>query len=361
MVLSPFAVSTSFVGDRVEVRVGGSIDRVTAPILRRLLERVADDGYDVVLVDLGAVDIVDAEGARSLASFAARKHRGGERLTVRAAPAQLREALELGALDPWITFTAGDPRPRSTPVDDGAGTVASELFLAHMGPRDRPYAVVDAALRLVTSLAQATVAGAEGVSVSLHRFGGLMTVAASDERIVQMDHDQYATGQGPCLAAAATGRAVQMPALATDHRWPAFTARARMAGIASILSSPVLSEGGPVGALNMYSRTAGAFGRRERELAELFAEQASGILAEAAPDPLRKELGDRLRAALEDREVIAHAQGVLMGRTGCSPREAYSTLRLAARREETTVRHEAESVLGSVEGDDRRSPRPTDG
>ena len=40
--------------------------------------------------------------------------------------------------------------------------------------------VVDGALRLVVALARATVGGADGASVSLHRHGRLLTVAATD-------------------------------------------------------------------------------------------------------------------------------------------------------------------------------------
>jgi hypothetical protein len=56
--------------------------------------------------------------------------------------------------------------------------------------------VVDGALRLVVELARSCVSGADGVSVSLLRHGVLSTVAASDQTIMAMDADQYATGEG---------------------------------------------------------------------------------------------------------------------------------------------------------------------
>jgi GAF domain-containing protein len=266
-----------------------------------------------------------------VASIAARLHGLGEQLTVRSASRQARTALRLGALDAYLTFTGDAP-----------------LIESHLGPRRRSDAVVDAALRLVTTLAQATVSGADGVSVSLHRHGGMMTVAASDERIAQMDRDQYATRQGPCLAAAATGRPVAMPVLAADGRWPAFTSRARTAGIASILSSPLISDQGPVGALNMYSRTEHAFGVEQRRLAALFAAQASTIIVEAADARAEPEITDRLRTGLRDREVIALAQGVLMGRDGSTAEEAHGALRVGARSRSTTVAGEAARVLRST-------------
>jgi len=77
--------------------------------------------------------------------------------------------------------------------------------------------LVDAALRLVTALTRVTIGGADGVSVSLTRHGQLTTVAASDETIAQMDRDQYATGEGPCLAAASEGHWFHVESLADEE------------------------------------------------------------------------------------------------------------------------------------------------
>ena len=82
--------------------------------------------------------------------------------------------------------------------------------------------VLDAALRLVVALARVTVGGADGVSVSLRRHGVLTTVAASDETVTGMDRDQYATGEGPCVAAATEGHWFHVESLEDERRWPAF-------------------------------------------------------------------------------------------------------------------------------------------
>jgi hypothetical protein len=57
--------------------------------------------------------------------------------------------------------------------------------------------VIDGALGLVVELTLSCIGGADGVSVSLLRHGVLSTVAASDQTIMAMDADQYATGEGP--------------------------------------------------------------------------------------------------------------------------------------------------------------------
>ena len=97
-----------------------------------------------------------------------------------------------------------------------------------------------------------------------------------------MDPDQYATGQGPCLAAAGTGHWFHVESVGEDAQWPDFVPRARVSGIGSILSSPLAAAGGrSVGALSIYSTTERAFGPPEQELAALFATQASRIVASA--------------------------------------------------------------------------------
>ncbi len=93
--------------------------------------------------------------------------------------------------------------------------------------RRRPNsATIDAALRLVTLLAGATVEGADGVSVTLERNGRLSTVASTNDTVRLMDDHQYATGEGPCLAAAAQGHWFHSESLAEEDRWPAFVPRA---------------------------------------------------------------------------------------------------------------------------------------
>jgi GAF domain-containing protein len=130
-------------------------------------------------------------------------------------------------------------------------------------------------------VAQSTVIGADGVSISLARHGRVRTVAATDATVAGMDQDQFLSGEGPCLDAADMGRGVYVAALAEEERWPGFVPRARSRGIESILSTPLRLSGEPTGALNIYSFTPGAFSDQERELAGVFATRASQLLADA--------------------------------------------------------------------------------
>ena len=78
-----------------------------------------------------------------------------------------------------------------------------------------------------------------------------------------------------------------------------------------------------LGALNVYSRAAGALASHEQQWATQFAEQASSVLL-AADSPTRSRTVDaQLLSALESREVIALAQGAIMNRQRLSPDAAY--------------------------------------
>jgi len=207
--------------------------------------------------------------------------------------------------------------------------------------------VVDAALELVTALAQATVGGADGASVSLARHGQMGTVAATDDTIAQMDRDQYATGQGPCLAAAGEGHRFHVESVDDEARWPDFVPRARAGGIGSILSTPMMATGGrSVGALNIYSRTERAFGPPEQELAALIATEASRIVATGG---VAAEQATRLQAALRGRELIAQAQGVVMARQGVSAEVAYATLLRSSRQAHIRLRRQASEIVASIQ------------
>lgn len=211
--------------------------------------------------------------------------------------------------------------------------------------------VLDGALRLVVALAQAAIRPADGVSVSLARHGLLATVAASDQTVLSMDADQYATGEGPCVDASVHGRWFHAEALAQDTRWPSFTPKAVGLGIGAILSTPLLAGGHPAGALNMYSRTAGAFAVHERELAETFAVQASRILTEAGAGFTDDEVSERLAESLRDRAVIAQAQGILMGRQSLSAEAAYAVLRRSSVEHSHTLAQVAADLIAAA-------PRP---
>lgn len=355
-VFGQFGVAVTVEAHRSSLAVRGEVDLATAPTLRGLVHLLIDHGSSRLILDLANVTFLDASGLGVLSEASARLARSGGRLTLRSVPRSVRRTLDISGVAALVEFDEVEHavRPlgaeeRADQADTATGRPAPRNpGLSRFGALPASNDTVDAALRLVVALASATVAGADGVSVSLHRHGRMMTAAASDDTILQMDYDQYATGEGPCLSAAAEGHWFHAESLAHENRWPKFVPRALDDGISSILSSPLMSGPRPLGALNIYSKTERAFGPPEQELAALFAAHVAGILLDAGADVPDHEATARIQDALHSRQTIARAQGVLMERRHLSAEQAAALLHATSRDEELNVSDHAANVLATV-------------
>ena len=349
-------LSTSFEDHRVVVGARGELDLLTTPLLAATLAALLAKGHADVAVDLGALDFIDAAGLGVLADFSSRLEASGGGLTLDSASAPVRRILQITGMDQLLADEVSDriahdalgseqPTEDRASAGDGA-SVDRASGAARIGSKPVANGVADAALRLVTTLAAATIDGADGVSLSLHRQGRMSTAAATNHTVLLMDDHQYATGEGPCLAAASEGRWFHIDSLVEERRWPSFVPLAQREGIGSILSTPLLSADGPMGALNIYSNTAGAFDSHGQDLATLFAAQAAGILSAAATD---EQFGARLVGGLEARSTIAQAQGVLMARHRMSAADATARLHRSARSVQITVLQYAAEIVEAAQ------------
>jgi anti-anti-sigma factor len=351
-----FAITVGFARTRAVVAIRGQADRVNAPELGAILDAVIARHLFVVL-DLSGLDLINGWGLGVIAARASRLRRAGGTLTIRSPSAMVMRLLDTTGMAEVVLLENPEPLRSHLGAEQPSETgealfgTASYHRPAHVGrimaiPADAD--VVDGALRLVVMLARATVGGADGASVSLRRYGRLSTVAASDQTIADMDASQYATGEGPCVDASVNGRWFHAESLDTETRWPAFTPRAQALGINAILSSPLLAKERPVGALNIYSRTAMAFAPKDQELAAVFAAETSLVLSSVGVDVTDEQLSSRRSEALGTRRVIAQAEGVIMEREGVEADDAYSILCDYSRTSNQPFRERAEDVVAST-------------
>ena len=301
-------------GGRAVVSLVGELDISTVARLRALVDEAIAVGARRVVINLAEVRFLDAGALAVFAIAAERLRTSGGELAVSGATQSIYRLFEVTGLTEALHVDR--PAVGSALLRGLAGVAAI--------PRSRD--VLDAALKLVVTMAQAVVQGADGVSITLPRNGRFGTVAASNDVVLEMDHDQYDTGEGPCLDAAIQGERFHIVALGEEGRWPAFVPRAQARGIESILSTPLLSTDRPIGALNIYSRTIGAFAAHEKEWADQFAAEAATVVSSARVDQSVHGLSTQIRAALHSREVIALAQGMVMQRDGVAPAAAHATL-----------------------------------
>jgi len=190
-----------------------------------------------------------------------------------------------------------------------------------------------AVLKQVVETARAVIPGADLVSVTLRAPDGTFhTPVSTDAVALELDQLQYDNNEGPCLEAAhPDGPAVgSSGTLAEDPQWPRFGPGAAALGYHSVLATALLPDAQPPrlsGALNIYSRAGGAFTVDAFDLALLLATHASLALAHTNAVQAAELEAAHLRRAVEGRDVIGQAKGILMHRRRISADEAFDVLR----------------------------------
>ena len=195
---------------------------------------------------------------------------------------------------------------------------------------------IEVVLQRLVDTAVIVIPGADVVSVTIVSGTKPSTVAATDEAVLDIDRDQYATGEGPCLEAAELRRPVRVDVAGAHERWPAFAVAAERAGVQAYLSVPLLLDTGTeelVGAMNIYGYQAGAFTGFDEALIRLFTTAASGAISNSRRAARSRELTEQLRRAVVSHAEIDQAKGALMAIHGISAEEAFARL---VRRSQTT-------------------------
>ncbi|MCR6490236.1 GAF and ANTAR domain-containing protein [Amycolatopsis sp. OK19-0408] len=195
---------------------------------------------------------------------------------------------------------------------------------------------VGGVLKLVVGAASALVPDADLVSVTLRTSDGTYhTPVETDPLAERLDLLQYEHDEGPCVESARPDG----PALGWsqdvghDPRWPSFGPGAAAYGYHSVLATALLPDARPPrlsGALNIYSGRPGAFDSRAVDIALLLATHASLALAHTEAVASAELERTHLRRAVDSRDVIGQAKGILMQRRGISADEAFDVLRQAS-------------------------------
>lgn len=203
-------------------------------------------------------------------------------------------------------------------------------------------------LNAVAVLASRSLPGCDAVSVTVLEDGKPRTRASTGAVAERIDDRQYSTGEGPCLDAIRKAAPVRVDSYAGDDLpWRQLLPDIRAQGVSSSLSLPLVVGEDVVGALNIYGRTEGCF-RGAEAAAEAFAAQASVTLANATAFHRAARLAEHLAVALENRDVIGQAKGILMASTGCSADRAFELLRQQSQHENRKLVDVARAIVAST-------------
>lgn len=207
-----------------------------------------------------------------------------------------------------------------------------------------PDGSLDATLRRIADLAVSFVPGTDTCGVSVHEGERVVTRAATGPLASLVDEYQYQADEGPCLEAATTNQPVRVTSMQDERRWPRFTPKAAESGVVSILSLPLSTLHGDVmGALNLYS-TSRPF-REAEERAGGFGVLAGAAIQHADAADRARRLVDNLQQALESRDVIGQAKGIIMERERVTAEEAFDRLCNASQQQNIKLRELAERVV----------------
>src|SRR4029453_2976187 len=194
------------------------------------------------------------------------------------------------------------------------------------------------------SAVQATP-GADGAGLTLLEQGRADTIVATAPFVTEVDDIQYGMDQGPCISAAREGQTVMSGSLGGDPRWPRFGGRVARLGVHSVVSLPLITPDGVVGAMNVYAHGKNVFDERAAELGQIFAAPAAIAVHNAHVLAQTQRLANQLQSALEIRGVIDRAVGNVMSRSGITEHEALERLRALSQHEHRKLAEVARQIV----------------
>ena len=161
----------------------------------------------------------------------------------------------------------------------------------------------------------------------------LRSVAASDDRFAHLEELQIEHDEGPCIDAFEHKELVGAEDLTGDRRWPLFSDAALQRKVRAVLASPLPYNQDAVGVVAVLSEDRRPWSP-EGELALLaFTDLAALLIASMMQSEEQTGLALQLQGALDSRQVIEQAKGILMERHNLAARAAYDQLRAQARAE----------------------------
>jgi GAF domain-containing protein len=203
---------------------------------------------------------------------------------------------------------------------------------------------LDETLQTIVEVACNSVPGFDQVGIATLRKGRVETRALTGDLVLRLDEIQYGLREGPCSAALQGTDAVSVSSLRVEQRWPRYVPQARAAGVRSQMAVKLYLDQDALGGINFYSTTSDDVSHDAQALARLFATHAAIALGHAHE---RQTLNE----ALQTRQVIGEAIGILMERYEMNEDRAFAFLIRASSHTNIKLRAVAQGLV------DERNPQ----
>lgn len=170
------------------------------------------------------------------------------------------------------------------------------------------------------------------------------TLAATGDLVHTSDRLQQDSGEGPCFDAARRAHEVYRinDMTTTVEGWPRYAPCARELGVGSMMGFLLFTEDDDLGALNMYSAQPKMFTEHSERVGWLLASHAAVAFSSARSHA-------QLHAALEARNEIGEALGIIMERYRVAEEEAFAVLRKSSQDHNLKLRDIARRVAATGE------------
>jgi GAF domain-containing protein len=181
--------------------------------------------------------------------------------------------------------------------------------------------------------------GFSAATVTARHTNDMSTVAATDQRLIELDAVQYEDG-GPCVQTLDDPSPILLEdASKSDDRWQHFAQTAAHLGVRSSLSLHVPTDSRDLAAsLNLYARETFDMSRDNVRLASTYAAQLAATLESVDAYRSTARLAQNLAEAMRSRAIIEQAKGILMADYQINDAEAFQRLAELSQRSNIKLR-----------------------
>lgn len=214
---------------------------------------------------------------------------------------------------------------------DGEEFAELALALHEVGSFDE---TVDKVLEFAVKALSCAYAGV----ILVHPGDRVETVAATHPLVADLDKIQLESGEGPDVALLADLHGVRIADVRQDQRWPRWSAQVAATGVRSMLGTRLYTSRSMIGSLNFYDPEPDRFSDEDADVAHMLARHAAVAL-----DNARGE--EHLWKAIDARNLVGQAQGILMERFGIDAEQAFAVLRRYSQDNNLRLRVVAEKLI----------------
>ena len=156
--------------------------------------------------------------------------------------------------------------------------------------------------------------------ILVHDSSSVETVASTHPVVADLDKIQLESGEGPDLEIIADRHRVLVHDVRLESRWPTWARAVESAGVRSMLGTRLYTTSTTIGSLNFYDPEPGRFEEVDADVAHMIARHAA-VAMDSARD------AENLWRAIDARNLVGQAQGMLMERFGIDADQAFGVLR----------------------------------